>query len=92
MLQPPSRQRAPGNKRMTMPSRTCDPMILAFLNEQQALYQTTRRAREALSIVLRVVALAVAPPSRVVNMVDGHEDEEMTLLREDDSRCLLISI
>ena len=63
-----------------------------FPNEQWALYQTIRRAREALSVVLRVVALAVAPPSRVVNMVNGHEDEEMTLLGEDDSKCLLISI
>ena len=61
-----------------------------FLNEQRALYQTIRRAREALSVVLRVVALAVAPLSRVVNMVNRHE--EMTLLGEDDSKCLLISI
>ena len=52
-----------------------------FPNEQRALYQTIRRAREALSVVLRVVALAVVPPSRVVNLVD----EEMTLLGEDDS-------
>ena len=43
-----------------------------FLNEQQALYQTIRRAREALSVVLRVVALAVAPS--IVNMVNEHED------------------
>ena len=56
-----------------------------FLNEQRALYQTIRRAREALSVVLRVVALAVAPPSRVVNMVNGMRNEEMTLLGEDDS-------
>ena len=45
----------------------------SFLNEQRALYQTICRACEALSVVLRVVALAVAPPSRVVNMVNGHE-------------------
>ena len=63
-----------------------------FLNDQRALYQTIRRAREALSVVLRVVALAVAPLSRIVNMVNGHEDEEMTLLAEDDIKCLLISI
>jgi len=44
----------------------------SFLNEQRALYQTIRRAREALSVVLRVVALAV-PPS-IVNMVNEHED------------------
>ena len=56
-----------------------------WTNEQRALYQTIRRAREALSVVLRVVALAVALPSRIVNMVNGHEDEEMTLLGEDDS-------
>lgn len=31
-----------------------------------------RRAREALSVVLRVVALAVAPS--IVNMVNEHED------------------
>ena len=43
-----------------------------FLNEQQVLYQTIRRAREALSVVLRVVALAVAPS--IVNMVNEHED------------------
>ena len=54
-----------------------------FPNEQRALYQTIHRAHNALS---------VAPPSRVVNMVNGHEDEEMTLLGEDDSKCLLISI
>ena len=29
VLQPPSPQRAPANKRTTMPSRTCGPMILA---------------------------------------------------------------
>ena len=45
-----------------------------FLNEQRALYQTIRRAREALSVILRVVALAVAPLSHVVNMVNEHED------------------
>ena len=56
-----------------------------FLNEQRVLYQTIRRARKALFVVLRVVALVVAPPPRVVNMVNGHEDEEMTLLGEDDS-------
>ena len=43
-----------------------------FLNEQQALYQTIRRAREALSVILRVVALVVAPS--IVNMVNEHED------------------
>ena len=43
-----------------------------FLNEQRALYQTIRRAREALSIVLRVDALAVAPG--IVNMVNEHDD------------------
>ena len=43
-----------------------------FLNEQRTLYQTICRAREALSVVLRVVALAVAPS--IVNMVNEHED------------------
>ena len=43
-----------------------------FLNEQWTLYQTIRRAREALSVVLRVVALVVA--SSIVNMVNEHED------------------
>ena len=43
-----------------------------FLNEQRALYQDIRRARETLSVVLRVVALAVAPS--IVNMVNEHED------------------
>ena len=43
-----------------------------FLNEQRALYQTIRRAREALSIVLRVVALVVVP--NIVNMVNEQED------------------
>ena len=42
-----------------------------FLNEQRALYQTIRRAHEAL-VILRVVALAVAPS--IVNMVNEHED------------------
>ena len=45
-----------------------------FLNGQQALYQTIRRAREALSIILRVVALAVAPLSRIVDMVNEQEE------------------
>ena len=45
-----------------------------FPNEQRALYQTIRRAREALSAVLPVVALVVAPPSRIVNMVHEHEE------------------
>ena len=44
----------------------------AFLNEQRALYQTIRRAREALSILLRVGALAVAPS--IVNIVNENED------------------
>ena len=56
-----------------------------FPNEEWALYQTICRAREALSVVLQVVALVVAPPSRIVKMVNRHEDEEMTLLGEDDS-------
>ena len=43
-----------------------------FLNEQRALYQTIRRAHEALSVVLRVVALVVAPS--IVNIVNEHED------------------
>ena len=43
-----------------------------FLNEQRALYQTIHRAREALSVVLQVVALAVAPS--IVNIINGHED------------------
>ena len=43
-----------------------------FLNEQRALYQTIHRARKALSVVLRVVALAMAPS--IVNMVNEHED------------------
>ena len=45
-----------------------------FPNEQWALYQTICRAREALSVVLRAIALTVAPPSHVVNMVNGHEE------------------
>ena len=56
-----------------------------FPNEQRALYQTICRAREVLSVVLRVVVLAVAPLSRVVNMVNDMRNEEMTLLGEDDS-------
>ena len=43
-----------------------------FLNEQRALYQTIRRAHEAVSVVLLVVALAVAPS--IVNIVNEHED------------------
>ena len=43
-----------------------------FLNEQRALYQTIRRAREALFVVLRVFALAVA--LSIVNMVNKNED------------------
>ena len=43
-----------------------------FPNEQQAMYQTIRRTREALSIVLRVVALTVV--LSIVNMVNEHED------------------
>ena len=43
-----------------------------FLNEQWVLYQTIRRAREALSVVLRVVVLTVEPS--IVNMVNEHED------------------
>ena len=45
-----------------------------FPNEQQALYQTIRRAQEALYVVLRVAALAMAQSSRVVNMVNGHDE------------------
>ena len=43
-----------------------------FLNEQRALYQTIRRACEALSVILRVVALAMA--LSIVNMVNEHKD------------------
>ena len=43
-----------------------------FLNEQRALYQTIHRAREALSVVLRVVVLAVA--LSIVNIVNELED------------------
>ena len=43
-----------------------------FLNEQRALYQTIRRAREALFVVLRVVVLTVAPS--IVNMVNEYEE------------------
>ena len=43
-----------------------------FLNEQRALYQTIHRAREALCVVLRVVALAVAPS--IIKIVNEHED------------------
>ena len=43
-----------------------------FLNEQRALYQTICRTREALFVVRRVVALAVAPS--IVNIVNEHED------------------
>ena len=43
-----------------------------FLNQQRALYQTIHRAREALYIVLSVVALVVAPS--IVNIVNEHED------------------
>ena len=43
-----------------------------FLNEQRALYQTIRWAREALSVVVRVVALAMAPS--IVNIINEHED------------------
>ena len=45
---------------------------LGFLNEQRVLYQTIRRAHEALSVVLLVVELAVAPS--IVNIVNKHED------------------
>ena len=45
-----------------------------FLNEQRVMYQTIRRACEALSVMLQVVALAVAPPSHIVNMVNEHEE------------------
>ena len=81
MLQPPSPQRAPACGRTNRRQQANDnavadmwPYDLGFLNEQQALYQTICRAREAISFVLRVVALAVAPPSRIVNMVNGHEE------------------
>ena len=43
-----------------------------LLNEQRTLYQTICRAHEALSVILRVVALVVAPS--IVNIVNEHED------------------
>ena len=46
----------------------------SFPNEQQALYQTIHRACEALSVILRVIALAVASPSLVVNKDNKHEE------------------
>ena len=43
-----------------------------FVNEQRALYQTIRRACEALSVVLRVAVLAVA--LSIINIVNEYED------------------
>ena len=45
-----------------------------FPNEQRALYQTIRRAHEALFVVLQVITLAMVPPACVVNMVNEHEE------------------
>ena len=52
MLQPPSPQRAPVNKRTAMPVADMWPYDHGFPNEHRALYQTIRRTREALSVVL----------------------------------------
>ena len=52
MLQPPSPQRAPVNKRTAMPVAAMWPYDHGFPNEQWALYQTIRRAHEALSVIL----------------------------------------
>ena len=43
-----------------------------FLNEKWVLYQTICRAREALSVVLRVIALVVVPS--IFNMVNKYEE------------------
>jgi len=85
VLQPPSPQRAPVNKRTTMPSRTCGPMILASrMSSGRCIRPSVGPARPSPSSfeLLRSLwrhRLALSTWSTDMR------NEEMTLLGEDDS-------
>ena len=85
MLQPPSPQRAPVNKRMTMPSRTCGPMILASrMSSGRCIRPSVGPARPSPSSF----ELLRSPWHRRLALSTWSTDmrnEEMTLLGEDDS-------
>ena len=85
MLQPPSPQRAPVNKRTTMSSRTCGPMILASrMSSGRCIRPSVGPARPSLSSFEFLCSpwhrhLALSTVS--TNM----RNQEMTLIGEDDS-------
>ena len=85
MLQPPSPQRAPVNKRTTMPSRTCGPMIPASrMSNGRCIRPSIGHARPSLSSF----ELLCSPWRRRLALSIWSTDmrnEEMTLLGEDDS-------
>ena len=101
MLQPPSPQRAPVNKRTTMPSGTCGPMILASrMSSGHCIRPSVGPARPSSSSF----ELLRSPWHRCLMLSTWSTDkrnEETTLPGEDDSgdspgpwphvrKCLLI--
>ena len=85
MLQPPSPERAPVNKRTTMPSRTCGPMILASrMSSGRCIRPSVGPARPSPSSF----ELLRSPWRRRLALSTWSTDiwnEVMTLLGEDDS-------
>ena len=85
MLQPPSPQRAPMNKRTTMPLRTCGPMILASrMSSGRCIRPSAGPARPSPSsfeLLRSPWRLRLALSTWSTDM----RNEEMTLLGEDDS-------
>ena len=85
VLQPPSPQQAPVNKRTTMPSRTCGPMILACrMNRGHCIRPSVGPAGPSPSSF----ELFCSPWRRRLALSTwstNMRNEEMTLLGEDDS-------
>ena len=79
MLQPPSPQRAPVNKRTTMPSRTCGPMILA-----SRIRPSVEPARPSPSF-FELLRLPWRRHLVLSTWSTDMRNEEMTLLGEEDS-------
>ena len=85
MMQPPSPQRAPVNKRTTMPSWTCCPMILASrMSSGRHIRPSLGPARpypSSFELLRSPWRRRLALSTQLTDM----RNEEMTLLGEDDS-------
>ena len=85
MLRPPSPQRAPVNKRTTMLSRTCGPMILASRMSSGLCIRPsvgpTRPSPSSFELLHSLWRRCLALSTWSTDM----RNQEMTLLGEDDS-------